>query len=74
MAYTPRFIVSKYVEDVKLIKKTAAERWLSFPWKPWQTHKRVYWPRMIPFEDTYLVSPHTYAKLARHEFEMEGRN
>ena len=68
--YEPKFIVSKHVDDSIAVKKTPSERWFSWPWRPWETHKRVYKPQIYRMHDTYLVSPSTYSLIVMGKFKQ----
>jgi hypothetical protein len=66
-----KIMANIYVSDVRLVKRTWAERLFEFPWRPFVAFNSKCDPKAYVYGTTIFVSPKTFLNIER-EGQVEG--
>lgn len=58
-------IISNYVSDTKIVRRSWGERLFSLPWQPLKSTKVVDSATVLKYGGMLIVSPKTYAQLVK---------
>lgn len=67
-----KVIISPYVSDTKIVRRTWKERLFSLPWRPFRQMNVVDSQKIYQVGDQLIVSPKTHSDLVRQGLVKNG--